>query len=370
MKGKLIRIKNDTAGLDHYLETEKNEIKISNKEGLVWKKKFSDKIMSVEHIAGNFNTIQDYFRIIFDKNQEVLYSTTGTLLKDANNKSSPYMYEEFRGIVLASYDVKPGFYMVTLENIGASNNNNNYEIFDGRGMCVYQGGKKYVTYKTRVFENELLQVKTRTNLKMKISIEEINNQQTIFIMGDSTLTNQSLPFWGWSQLLQAKKSDNVVINLATSGRSTKSFIEEGRFIEVTDKLTKNDIVILGFGHNDEKQNYYGTNSNEYIYNITKMKRLIESIGATVYVCSPIARRSFVDGVLVETHQPYLSKLLEMSDTNIIDTNKISKELINEYGVEGSKQLFVHSDLMKIYDNTHTSITGANAICDEVVKLLS
>ncbi len=55
---------------------------------------------------------------------------------------------------------------------------------------------------------------------------------------------------------------------------------------------------------------------------------------------------------------------------LIDNNQFTMELVEELGEDQSKQIYVHSNLMKIYDNTHTSYYGANAICDYFISQYS
>ena len=80
---------------------------------------------------------------------------------------------------------------------------------------------------------------------------------TIFTIGDSTMANKPLeggnPERGWGQMLSRYFSEEIVIdNHAVNGRSSKSFIDEGRWDKVLAKLKKGDYVFIQFGHNDEK----------------------------------------------------------------------------------------------------------------------
>ena len=81
---------------------------------------------------------------------------------------------------------------------------------------------------------------------------------TIFMIGDSTMANKSIiggnPERGWGMMLPGFFSEDVQIdNHAVNGRSTKSFIDEGRWDKVLSKIKKGDYVFIQFGHNDSKQ---------------------------------------------------------------------------------------------------------------------
>ena len=76
----------------------------------------------------------------------------------------------------------------------------------------------------------------------------------IFMMGDSTMKYNNIltyPQTGWGQVVELFVNEGVrVIDYAENGRSTKSFIAEGRFQRILDEMDKGDFVIFQFGHND------------------------------------------------------------------------------------------------------------------------
>ena len=79
---------------------------------------------------------------------------------------------------------------------------------------------------------------------------------TIHLVGDSTMADKrelELPERGWGQLFRARVLPTAnVVNHAVNGRSTKSFIDEGRWQKVVNALQPGDWVIIQFGHNDQK----------------------------------------------------------------------------------------------------------------------
>ena len=81
---------------------------------------------------------------------------------------------------------------------------------------------------------------------------------TIFVIGDSTAANKDTTGGkverGWGMMLQnCFDADYIVVdNHAVNGRSSKSFLDEGRWDKVLSKIRPGDYVIIQFGHNDEK----------------------------------------------------------------------------------------------------------------------
>ena len=78
---------------------------------------------------------------------------------------------------------------------------------------------------------------------------------TVFMIGDSTMANKKLdggnPERGWGMVLPGFFSEDIRIdNHAANGRSSRSFISEGRWEKVISKVKKGDYVFIQFGHND------------------------------------------------------------------------------------------------------------------------
>ena len=74
----------------------------------------------------------------------------------------------------------------------------------------------------------------------------------LVIVGDSTVCDYPAdnPCRGWGQFIQGYFKDNVkVINLAQSGRSTKTFINGGLWKKTRWRRSRN-VVLIQFGHND------------------------------------------------------------------------------------------------------------------------
>ena len=81
---------------------------------------------------------------------------------------------------------------------------------------------------------------------------------TIFLAGDSTMAAklpEKRPETGWGEMLQKHFAETKVKieNHAQNGRSTKTFISEGRWQAIVDELQKGDYVFVQFGHNDESK---------------------------------------------------------------------------------------------------------------------
>lgn len=77
------------------------------------------------------------------------------------------------------------------------------------------------------------------------------------MIGDSTMANKDISGGkmerGWGMMLKNFFTEDVIVdNHALNGRSSKSFISEGHWQKVVEKIKPGDYVFIQFGHNDEK----------------------------------------------------------------------------------------------------------------------
>ena len=198
----------------------------------------------------------------------------------------------------------------------------------------------------------------------------------IYMIGDSTMANKPVndnPERGWGQLFSRFFNDNVKIeNHAMNGRSTKSFINEGRWDSIMLKLKKGDYVFIEFGHNDEKKEspkVYAEAHTTYKQNLARFVSDSRQKGAIPILLTPVMRRRFDDkGNFFDTHGEYPDVVRELAkEMNVlfIDMHKKSEKLLKEYGMEGSKALFLYIKPGEYnslptgrIDDTHSSELGA------------
>jgi lysophospholipase L1-like esterase len=210
------------------------------------------------------------------------------------------------------------------------------------------------------------------------------NKITIFMVGDSTMAEKPLddnPERGWGMMFQQFFDSTAVIeNHAMNGRSTRTFISEGLWKEVYDRLKPGDYVFIQFGHNDgslEKKDRY-TPPDDYKKNLVLFVTESRSKGAIPILCTPVVRRRFdKQGKFYDTHGVYpdiVRKLADSLKVPLIDMHHKSEKLITEAGEEGSKKIFLFIDSLTYkslphgkQDNTHFSEYGATKIAELAVE---
>lgn len=208
---------------------------------------------------------------------------------------------------------------------------------------------------------------------------------TIFLAGDSTCAAklpEKRPETGWGEMLGDHfKSGKVVIeNRAMNGRSTKTFISEGRWQKIVDELKKGDFVFVQFGHNDsskDKGERY-TAPEDYKKNLIKFIDDVRAKGGNPVLLTPVMRRRFdKDGKFYDTHGEYpgiVRTIAHEYKVPLIDMHKLSEAVVVSYAVEGSKKLFLQLKPGEnpnypngIDDNTHFSPLGAEEMARLVVE---
>ena len=233
---------------------------------------------------------------------------------------------------------------------------------------------------------------------------------TIFMIGDSTMANKNItggnPERGWGMVLPGFFSDDIRIdNHAANGRSSKSFISEGRWAKVISKVQKGDYVFIQFGHNDEKADStrHTDPGTTFDANLRRFVNETRAKGGIPVLFNSIVRRNFVrpadesitkdarktpgeqgeekeGNTLFDTHGAYLDsprKVAQELGVRFIDMNRITHDLVQGLGPVESKKLFMFVEPNQVpafpkgrEDNTHLNVYGARTIAGLVVDVIA
>ncbi|MBX2966323.1 MAG: rhamnogalacturonan acetylesterase [Cyclobacteriaceae bacterium] len=207
---------------------------------------------------------------------------------------------------------------------------------------------------------------------------------TVYLVGDSTMSDKetsAYPETGWGMPFTYFFDSTVEVqNHAKNGRSTRTFISEGRWQAVADNVKEGDYVFIQFGHNDEskeKTDRY-TPPADYKANLIKFINESRAKKAMPVLITPVARRRFDEhGKVKESHAGYSPLVREVAaslSVPLIDLDKQSMELYQQLGKENSKLLFLqlkpgeHPNYPEGKDdNTHFNELGARLIAQLVLK---
>ncbi len=202
---------------------------------------------------------------------------------------------------------------------------------------------------------------------------------TVYMVGDSTMSEKrvsSYPETGWGMPFDVYFEETVTVeNHSRNGRSTRTFLEEGRWDPIVEKLEEGDYVIIQFGHNDEVQTKeQSTTPDEFQANLSKYVTDARAKGAKPILMTSIARRKFDDaGNLVDTHEEYSELTREVArveEVPLVDMDVKSQELLKQLGVEKSEFLYLHLEPGQnpnypngVEDNTHFNELGARRMAE-------
>jgi lysophospholipase L1-like esterase len=184
----------------------------------------------------------------------------------------------------------------------------------------------------------------------------------VYMAGDSTMATKplDLPERGWGMAMHGLFKDPAMIqNHAVNGRSTRSFIDEGRWARLAAALQPGDFVIIQFGHNDEKVENpkVGTDpATTFRDNLRRFIRETRAKQATPILATPVARRKFdAADKLQPTHGVYPDAIrIVAAEENValLDLEKATSTWLQETGDEPSKKFF-----MWIAPGAHPLIPG-------------
>ena len=207
---------------------------------------------------------------------------------------------------------------------------------------------------------------------------------TIYILGDSTVEDNKPPFRGWGWALPEYLAVGVKVeNHAMSGRSTRSFLDEGRFDPVKQGMQQGDVLMIQFGHNDEKEDpTLHTDPHSSYQDMLRMYcRTALEKGALPVLLSPVSRRIYVGGgSLLYTHGEYpaaVKKVAQELNVPFLDLKMASRELYLSGTEEDTAKLFVrlapgeNPDFPDGHDDkTHFNAEGAKKIAGLVADMMA
>lgn len=200
----------------------------------------------------------------------------------------------------------------------------------------------------------------------------------IFIAGDSTAQTYNEEkdglIKGWGQMLPLFFGNEVqVVNHAMGGRSTKTFINEGRWDKLLTEVSAGDYVFIQFGHNDASTRpERHTSYDEYRDNLIRMINDARAKNATPVLLTSVVMRTFVDGNLVDDRlkgYPVITRRIAKEYlVPIIDVNLMIHDFITMLGDEDSKSYYrwvsPGEDFTKpegLQDDTHMMEKGATQV---------
>lgn len=199
----------------------------------------------------------------------------------------------------------------------------------------------------------------------------------IFWAADSTVQTNNIttyPQTGIGQVFPLYIKDGItVVNHAKNGRSTKSFLDEGRLQKIEEEIGAGDYLFIQFGHNDEKQEdpaRYTEPFSTYMENLEIYINVARRHGAYPVLITPLERRCFLDEkhLGIGAHSDYVAAMkqtAEKCNVPLVDLYSMSRSELKKAGEPASRKWYMYFEEgeYKNYpegktDNTHLRYDGA------------
>ncbi|MBL9202056.1 MAG: rhamnogalacturonan acetylesterase [Opitutaceae bacterium] len=215
---------------------------------------------------------------------------------------------------------------------------------------------------------------------LTVSLAAAAEPPRILLAGDSTMADKQLdlPERGWGMALGAHFKPGVAVrNHAMNGRSTKSFIDEGRWEKLLAETRAGDFVIIQFSHNDEKVEdpKRGTDpKTTFPENLRRFVRDVRAKKATPILATPVCRRKFDrTGQLTMTHGAYPDAIRAVAKEErvaLLELELATARWLREAGDEPSRKFFMwiepgaHPKIPEgRKDDTHFVTAGAAKVAE-------
>jgi lysophospholipase L1-like esterase len=194
-----------------------------------------------------------------------------------------------------------------------------------------------------------------------LEISPSDSAVTVFLAGDSTVTDQPLEPWNsWGQMLpRFFKPGVAVANHAESGESLRSFLGERRLDKILNLIKAGDYLFIQFGHNDQKDTRPGAGPfTTYKTNLIHFISEARKHGATPVLISPMERKAGATNSTLGDFAAAARETAKEQQVALIDLNAMSKKLYVALG----------SNLDKAFqDGTHHNNYGSYELARCIVE---
>lgn len=285
------------------------------------------------------------------------------------NNFNPTLLKTTKQLIFFALQEK-GDYKLTFKLENSQVSQTNFLIFLEDNQVIYQTNKLENTFEIKytVLEQKIaLYAEFTCELKL-INIQKLKQEAKLYFIGDSIIANQNEKLlFGIGQVWPLHYA-GLSQNYAMMGHSLKSFIYEGRFNYLLNKVKNNDLVIISFGHNDQKLTDYGENLQEFEFYLTYVITKLQEFKVKCVLLNSIPRRCYQKGKLIDTHQEYkdIPQVIAIKlGIQFINLHKYLEKILLEHTIQQSKRLYGYYKELALFDNTHLSFLGANLVAEKL-----
>ncbi|QDT63600.1 Rhamnogalacturonan acetylesterase RhgT [Calycomorphotria hydatis] len=270
---------------------------------------------------------------------------------DVKNASNNTVKAESRRLVLEDVNTQPGEFVTRSFAVNV------------RTPALSGGGR--VGLKTR--EKNVLHWDEKLTLEFNgsrpavcgIEIHPADDIKTVYLLGDSTVTDQPREPWNsWGQMLTRFFDDGVAVaNHAESGETLKGAIRARRVQKVLECLQPNDYLFVQFGHNDMKDRASDA-KDVFRSNLIELIEETRAKDAIPVLVTSMERKNGVRGRTLHGYPQIMRDIALAHDVVLIDLNEMSLELYRALGIKRGRAF---------QDGTHHNAYGSYELARCIVK---
>lgn len=316
----------------------------------------------------DFCTSDTPFFFTIDVPQEGNYRVTVTL-GDEKESTNTTIKAESRRLMVENAQTQPGEFAARTFIVNIRNSD-----LPGGGKVKLKSREIGVLH----WDNQLtLEFNGKRPCVCAVEIEKADNVPTIFLAGDSTVTDQPKEPWAsWGQMLtRFFNADIAIANYAESGETLKAFMGEKRLEKLLTQMKAGDYLFVQFAHNDMKR---GT--PEEIGYQASLKHFIDEArkrGAHPVLVTSMHRRRFDEnGKVIDTMQKFpeaMRQLAKEQNLPLIDLHAMSRTFYEAMGPEESAKAFqdgTHHNAYGAYELAKCVVEGIKANVPELIPYLA
>ncbi len=246
-------------------------------------------------------------------------------------------------------------------------------------------------------DNPALKPLQNTLLPLELPTYKVQREKgkpVVWFTGDSTVKNTDKDkngMWGLGSQAYTvfDKKKITCYNAAQAGRSTRTYLNEGRWDKVYNSLEPGDFVFIQFGHNDiggidkekERGVIPGATDTCHVYKSAKdgtyelvysfgwyLKKFIDDVrekGATPILVSLTPRNEWSNGKIERRNDSYgkwYRDVVSQTGVEFVDLHNIMADYLDKKC--GSK---AKADKYYNHDHTHSSLMGAKTNANNIAK---
>ncbi|WEG13706.1 rhamnogalacturonan acetylesterase [Pullulanibacillus sp. KACC 23026] len=197
----------------------------------------------------------------------------------------------------------------------------------------------------------------------------VETYPSVCLASDSTCqtySKEAAPQAGWGQFISQYFTDTIsFFNHSIGGRSSKTFVEEGRLDAIVDEIKEGDYLLIQMGHNDSTL----SKPERYTDPFTAYKKYLRMYvdgarekQAIPILMTPVGRLHYENGEFINDFPDYceaMKQVAEEEEVLLIDLMSLSLAYYESIGYGEAKTLFMVS--FNGTDHTHFTEKGADAI---------